>query len=162
MSILPPDFLKLTAFRARSFVCGTRVHGRSGKLEPNFDSFAAEHLRHPLVQRSVREGWDRDLRAHLIFAVRKAMLQELPHDDIGRFMPDAEWIRAAANNARRYAEASAWQKQMAEEHGSFDNFLQKTARGYVARSQPNAGSSVRRVLTETSRRMTADQDDLNT
>ncbi len=155
---IPSDYFKLIDFRARSLVCGTRVNEQTGKSEPNTGHLAHDFAKHLLCQRAVREGWLRELTGHLVMAVKAKLKANQDIGDVGHLMPDAEWIRATAENAAKANAAAEWRKEVIAEHGIMDNFLQKTARGFVAKSQPNASVPVRRVLTETSRRMSAEHE----
>lgn len=155
---LPPDYFKLIDFRARSIVCGTRINERTGKVEPRSGGLSEDFAKHLLSQRAEREGWQKELTRHLVMAVKARLMANQDIGDVGVLMPDADWIRCASETAAKAKAAAEWRKQIVEEHGSMDNFLQKTARGYIARSQPNSFTLVRRVLTETSRRMSADHE----
>jgi hypothetical protein len=116
----------LAEYQARCYVNGMRRHGRSGKMEPACGEFSMRHVDHPWVRESVLEGWGRELRSHLILAVklRRMRGEPLPTkvDDV---MPPREWVDAAKYQAARYAAARDWQRENRSESVGLSALLAK-------------------------------------
>jgi len=98
-------------WNARCFVNGMRRHGTTGKMEPAAGEFAPHFLRHPWVREAVAEGWGKELRSHLVLAVKRRIMLGLQHNDIDELMPPKEWVAAAKQQAARFAKAAEWQKE---------------------------------------------------
>ena len=97
-------------WNARCFVNGMKRHGVTGKMEPASGEFASHFLRHPWAREAVVEGWGKELRSHLILAVKRRIMMGQPHNDIDTLMPSRDWVDYAKQQAARYAEAAEFQK----------------------------------------------------
>jgi hypothetical protein len=97
-------------WNARCFVNGMKRHGVTGKMEPASGEFSSHFLRHPWVRDAVAEGWGKELRGHLILAVKRRIMMGQSHNDIDALMPPKEWVDYAKQQAARYAKAAEFQK----------------------------------------------------
>lgn len=97
-------------WNARCFVNGMKRHDVSGKMEPASGEFAAHFMRHPWVRESVAEGWDKELRSHLMLTVKRRIMMGQPHNDIDSLMPPKDWVDYAKHQAARCAAAAEFQK----------------------------------------------------
>lgn len=98
-------------FLAKKIVNGFRHNSRSGKTEPADGEFAEKLHTHPLVRQSVVEGWDRELRLHLLHVLRRHFMARQSFTSIDVFMPNREWVAAAREQAERFKKSAEWQKQ---------------------------------------------------
>lgn len=101
----------LADFKARCFVNGVHRHSKSGKVEPIGGQFAERFLSHPWVRDSVKEGWGRELRMHLIQACKIKLMRNEPIGDIEGLMPDQKWISDAKRQAEIFRKAAEWRDQ---------------------------------------------------
>lgn len=102
--------VKRARYRAQCIVCGMRTNGKTNRLEPDSGSFSDRFLPHPYVRESVFEGWDAELRHHLIHTITVRILRNEPTDHIDDLMPPRDWVESAKHNAERYAKAAEWRK----------------------------------------------------
>lgn len=98
-------------YLARNFVNGLRKHGRSGKMEPASGEFHERFLSHPWVRESITEGWDRELRGHLIHVCKIRLMSHEALGDIESLMPDASWVSSTKHDAERYRKAAQWREK---------------------------------------------------
>lgn len=98
----------LADFKARCFVNGVHRHSKSGKVEPIGGQFAERFLSHPWVRDSIKEGWDRELRGHLIQAVKIRIMRGEQIGGIEGLMPDQKWISDAKRQAEIFRKAAEW------------------------------------------------------
>lgn len=131
MQVWPDDYLKTVDFRARCFVNGTVKNPRTGKDEPHSGHWSRAFRGHPWVEQSIDEGWGRDLRQHVIMAVKRRILQERPFHQVEELMPDPKWAESTRYHAARYMAAAKWREQVTAEHGSVEAYLRKTAKASV-------------------------------
>lgn len=97
-------------FYARCYVNGMRMHSASKKLEPAHGEFSSRFITHPWARESISEGWDRELRSHLILKCKLAYMRKSNPGDVESLMPPRDWVDAAKHNAVRYRSAAEWQK----------------------------------------------------
>lgn len=100
-------------WNARCFVNGMKRHGVTGKMEPASGEFSQHFIRHPWVRESIAEGWGKELRSHLILAVKRRIMMGLPYNDIEALMPPRDWVDYAKQQAERYRKAAEWRKENA-------------------------------------------------
>lgn len=99
---------ELADHRARCFVNGVRKHSVSGKFEPATAEFHNRFLSHPWVRDSIKEGWDRELRGHLILTCRRLLMSGDSLHDVESLMPSKSWVDYERVNAKRYRAAAEW------------------------------------------------------
>ena len=97
-------------FRARCFVNGAARHAATGNFEPITANFHERFLSHPWVRDSIAEGWDRELRGHLVHVARLKLMRKEQLHDIEALMPDKKWVEQARTDAVRYRKAADWRK----------------------------------------------------
>lgn len=162
---VPNDFwIKKADYDARCWVQGSkryRLNDGTYRTDPIVGNFHARFQEHPWVREAIAEGWDRDLRGHIVFAVRKHIMAG-GHPaalTIESLMPPKEWIEAAKDQARRANEAEQWRKCIEAEYGSMENYFNKTAgkRQHGAASAAGVAKQVLAALSERSRAMSGDQ-----
>ena len=134
MQVWPDDYLKTVDFRARCFVNGTVKNPKTGKDEPHSGHWSRSFRGHPWVEQSISEGWGRDLRQHVIAAVKRRIMSGQSFGAVEELMPDAKWVESVRRHAAAYAEAAKWREQVIAEHGSVDAYLQKSAKGNNAKA----------------------------
>ena len=101
---------ELSDYRARCFVNGAARHDATGNWEPITGQFHERFLSHPWVRESISEGWDRELRMHLIHTAKIAIMRKMPLPSVENLMPDKRWVEAAKIDADRYRKAAEWRK----------------------------------------------------
>jgi hypothetical protein len=119
------DQVRHAEWLAACFVCETEHNPKTNRREPIGFKFSARFRSHPWAQQAEAEGWAKELRSHLRYAVKKRILGEMakknpdlnvnlivPH--ISEVMPDRDWVEKAREQARRYAEAKAWRDTQPE------------------------------------------------
>ena len=96
---------------ARCFVNGMRLHGKTQKMEPDSGEFSQRFILHPWVRESITEGWDRELRGHLIRVVKIRLMKNERYDTINDLMPDKNWVEERKKQAARFGDAAKWQNE---------------------------------------------------
>lgn len=96
---------------ARCFVNGMRMHGKTKQMEPDDGEFSPRFMAHPWVRESITEGWDRELRGHLIRVVKIMIMKKQRPDLINELMPDKDWVEERKKQAARFADAAKWQNE---------------------------------------------------
>lgn len=134
MQVWPDDYLKTVDFRASCFVNGTVRNLKTGRDEPHSGHWSSAFRGHPWVEQSISEGWGRDLRQHVIQAVKRRIMAEKPFHDVEGLMPDPKWVAGARTQAAKYAASAKWREQVIAENGSVDADLQKAAKANNRRS----------------------------
>jgi len=114
---------EIADFRARAFVNGLRRHEVSGKMEPCAGEFSQRFMEHPWVRDSVMEGWGRELRSHLIQAVKLRIMRKLPYDDIASLMPPKEWVLYAKEFAAQCQRAARAREELSPNTGLSVSYL---------------------------------------
>lgn len=154
------NWIRIADYQARCWVQGSKKYkfaDGSERIEPIVANFHARFLEHPWVREAVTEGWDRDLRMHVIRIVRKHILDggHVSSLNIVDLMPPKDWIDNAKMEAQRTREAKEWQDKVIAEHGSMDAYLSKSAGRRVTPGQSVSGAAklVMSGLTERSKAM---------
>lgn len=96
-------------YLARCFVNGTRLHGRSNKMEPASGEFSSRFASHPYCREATTEGWGRELRSHLVLTVKRRIMLGTDYRVIENLMPPREWVEVAKSQAAKYQNAAGWQ-----------------------------------------------------
>jgi hypothetical protein len=159
--MIKPMEVAAADYKARCWVQGVKLYkfkDGSQRWEPIVANFHARFHEHPWVREAITEGWDRDLRGHIVPIVRKHLLMggELTSLKIEDLMPDGDWIKYAKAQAERDRLAAEWRERMVEQYGSMDAYFSKTA---SRRKQSNVGSAAAQViasLTPRSKAMTGE------
>lgn len=112
-------------FRARCFVNGAARHATTGNFEPITANFHERFLSHPWVRESIAEGWDRELRGHLIHVARLALIRGDQLSNIEALMPDKKWVEQARTDADRYRKAAEWRKANKPQTMSAEGMLRR-------------------------------------
>lgn len=115
----------LADYRARCFVNGAARHAKTGNFEPITGNFHERFLDHPWVRASIVEGWDRELRMHLIRVAKISYTRGLPVGDIEDLMPDKQWIEKAQKEAERYRKAGEWRNKNVPLNMDVDGMLKR-------------------------------------
>ncbi len=115
-------------YMSRCFVNGLRRHGKSGKMEPASGEFSQRFLSHPWVRESVTEGWDKELRGHLIRTVKIRLMRDESYQAIEDLMPPRKWVDDAKHHAARYRSAADWQKKNLHKGYGLQSMLSGLAR----------------------------------
>lgn len=97
-------------YLARCFVNGAARHAATGNFEPITANFHERFLSHPWVRDSIKEGWDRELRAHMTQIAKLKLMNREVLGDIEALMPDKKWVSQARTDADRYRKAAEWRK----------------------------------------------------
>lgn len=105
--IMTPE---LAEYRARCFVTGVHRHCKSGKMEPIGGQFSDRFITHPWVRESIIEGWERELRSHLVIVARLRLMRGEQIGDIENLMPDQKWVEAAKHQAAIYRRAQGYRE----------------------------------------------------
>lgn len=103
MTDQPQNLVALAEWKASCFVCASARNPKTGKFEPIGFEFSNRFRGHPWVEASIREGWDKELRSHLRFTVKRRILEGKPFEMIEALMPNKEWADAARKQAKRFA-----------------------------------------------------------
>ena len=120
---------------ARSYVQGEKLYAVKGgkpdekELQPVVGQFHERFHTHPWVREAISEGWDRDLRAHMVVAAKRMLIdgKSLKGIVAGDLMPkDREAIEYWRQQAARAKSAEQWRDKIVDEHGSVDAYLSKT------------------------------------
>lgn len=123
----------------RIFVTGVRKD-KDGKTAPAGFLWADRFMDHPWVRDSITQGWERDLRSHVIRAAKRLVMQRdksrgqfdvsmrtvmdaVPSADA--LMPDKDWCDRARQRATDALEAVAWRNDIAEQFGSLEEYLRR-------------------------------------
>jgi hypothetical protein len=129
----------------RIFVNGA-TKDKQGHTIPASGEWSDRFLSHPWVRDSVKEGWARDLRGHVIQRVKRLHMQRdaarKAYDvsirsvrdsvpSIEDLMPDKDWMERRREDASREAQAKEWRNGVVEQYGSLEAYLQ--------RHKPSAG-----------------------
>lgn len=147
--------------KAQTFVYGAAKNEKTGQWGPHFGGhFAKRFQDHPWVRESILEGWDRNLRGHLVRAAVVRMFTGEPYDDIDALMPDLRTVHFWKSEAARFREADNWRARIVEEHGSMDAYLAKGKPSRFGERKPQSVGSVLKIpsgsLTPKSRAMSGD------
>ncbi|MDO9381853.1 MAG: hypothetical protein Q7T86_03225 [Hyphomicrobiaceae bacterium] len=123
---------------ARSYVQGEKLYEVKGgkpderEWQPVVGQFHERFHTHPWVREAISEGWDRDLRAHMVGAAKRILIEGKSLKGIiaGDLMPkDREAIEHWRQQAARAKSAEEWRDKVIEQHGSVDAYLSKTYGG---------------------------------
>lgn len=107
------DLVALAEWKARCMISPVKFHEKLNRNEPVDFEFSTRFRGHPWVETSIREGWDKELRGHLRYAIKRRILDGKPFHIIEDLMPDKKWIEAARSDAQRYALAAEWRGKQA-------------------------------------------------
>ena len=148
-------------YKARCWVQGARKQDyRDGttRFDPNVGAFHPRFHDHPYVRRAIAEGWDRELRSHIIGVVKFRLLKGefFTAMHVEDLMPGEEWIHGWAEQARRSNEAEAWRREMEATHGSMEAYFTKTAGRRYHAPAGRAAKKVVASLTDRSLAMTGE------
>lgn len=124
---------------ARSYVQGEKPYKLNGSKEtdapswqPVVGQFHDRFHSHPWVREALAEGWDRDLRSHMVKAAKRMLIdgKSLKGVVAGDLMPkDREAIELWRQQAARAKSAAEWREKVTAEHGSVDAYLSKANGG---------------------------------
>lgn len=114
---------KEASHRARLFICGGKMHEKTGRIEPLPGAWHPRFRSHPWVRLSTEEGWDSELRGHLALVISKRIMEQKDYGDIEGLMPDEAWVRAAQERAAVYRKAKEWRDSVCASHGSVTAYL---------------------------------------
>ncbi len=111
------DWVYACDYKARCFVQGTVKNARNGGMvEPASRHWSARFITHPMVRQATLEGWDRDLRAHIVSAVRRRIMARQPYDAVEDLMPtDRRWIDHVRKEAVAFQKAKEWRENRQHE-----------------------------------------------
>lgn len=171
-------------YRARLFICGGKMHEKTGRIEPLPGVWHSRFRGHPWVRLSSEEGWDAELRGHLTHVISRRIMECRDYGDIESLMPDQAWVLAAQERAAVYRKAKAWRDSVCASHGCVQAYLKamrnvplfsefkplstvqkKQAgslsdilKGTINRIDPDDGDM---TLTERSRQMAGEREEYN-
>ncbi len=131
---------------ARAFVQGESEIKVQGKdiWRPNAAQFHERFLTHPWVREAMSEGWDGDLRRHMVAKAKRILLAgiQVNADAVvttsgtlqgvtaGDLMPkERDTVDLWKFEAARNRSAAQWRDEVTEKYGSVDAFLSKTYGG---------------------------------
>ena len=122
----------LADYKARCFVNGAARHSKTGNYEPITANFHERFLSHPWVRESIAEGWDRELRIHMVHVAKIRLMRKEPIGEIETLMPDQKWIEQQKIDAVRYRKAAQWRKANVPETMSAEGMLKRFGYGSEA------------------------------
>jgi hypothetical protein len=103
---------ELAEYRARCLVQGYERHEKTQHLEPISGAWSARFLSHPWVRQADQEGWARDLRASVVFAIKQRIMAGVKPSEINPedVMPKSEYVEHWRTQERKAAEGDEWRK----------------------------------------------------
>ena len=122
----------LADYKARCFVNGAARHAKTGNYEPITANFHERFMSHPWVRESIVEGWDRELRIHMVHVAKIRLMRKEPIGEIETLMPDQKWIEQQKVDAVRYRKAAQWRKANVPETMSAEGMLKRFGFGSEA------------------------------
>lgn len=121
------DVYKNYDYVARCYVQSSKrqeyINGQSG-YGPISGTWSPSFAKLAMVQQADEEGWARELRSQVVFAVKQHLMSvrgdagALTDCDPASFLPtDAEWLEYTREKAWEYRQATQWRKQLPKPAG---------------------------------------------
>jgi hypothetical protein len=141
------EWIRLCDYKARCWVNGMKdLKQRDGsrKRGPGVCTFDDRFLEHPWVRQSIAEGWDRELRGHIVRLARLHVMGggQVHTLNVVDLMPDASWVKYAREQADRARLAAEWREEIEAKHRSVDAFLSKAQFRSTTFKQPKPPSHI--------------------
>jgi hypothetical protein len=123
--------LKVSDSIARAYVQGERKYSIKGEdvWQPIVCNIHERFTSHPWVREAITEGWDRELRSHMVGAAKRLLLEGKSLNGVvaGDLVPrDRKTLDVWRDAAGRASAAAEWRERICADHGTMDAYLTKS------------------------------------